>query len=317
MQIVEDIPAAVEQLRSARRHKALWFCNRRRDVEAVAAALSDVWPQDRVVAHHGSLSRAEREAAEQAMQEWTWGICVATMTLEVGIDIGTTDAVVLHGPPLSLSAFRQRIGRACRQHSSVFALGVSLRDGDSETFQAMAEAARTGEVEHQSTEPDLSVAIQQTFSLLFGAPSGLERELLVHLLQPLALRPTLLRLWAHLSEEGWIEAGRSDRLRATTKLMDAGERGRIHGNIPEPSELRFRDADTGKMLGSGLAGVSVGDVLVFGGRTRRVVSVDAGHVRMERASGQAGLPRFTRRSSGGAWRWLLPADLREGEPTST
>ena len=49
----------------------------------------------------------------------TTAICVATMTLEVGIDIGDIDLVVCLDPPYSLSSFLQRIGRGCRRLKGV------------------------------------------------------------------------------------------------------------------------------------------------------------------------------------------------------
>ena len=50
------------------------------------------WP---VYLHIGILARGERERVERAMKYERRGICVATSTLEVGIDIGDVDVIAL------------------------------------------------------------------------------------------------------------------------------------------------------------------------------------------------------------------------------
>jgi superfamily II DNA/RNA helicase len=47
-----------------------------------------------VAAHHGSLSRKLRLAAEKKLKEGQIRVLVATASLELGIDIGTVDLVV-------------------------------------------------------------------------------------------------------------------------------------------------------------------------------------------------------------------------------
>jgi ATP-dependent Lhr-like helicase len=83
--------------------KILVFCNMRETVEAVADHLTALWKPYPVVVHHGSLSRSVRLEAETVMKEARIAVCVATSTLEVGIDIGNIDAVVLAEVPFSLS----------------------------------------------------------------------------------------------------------------------------------------------------------------------------------------------------------------------
>ncbi len=99
------------------KEKTLLFCNSRRRVDTVTAALRTplaargytVW------AHHGSLDRRVRERAETEAKEGTGLVIVATSTLEIGIDIGDIDLVVLDGPSPDLPALLQRIGRGNRR----------------------------------------------------------------------------------------------------------------------------------------------------------------------------------------------------------
>lgn len=96
--------ALARWLKSAETPKVLIFENSRNGAHALAAALHDELqaaygeraPQ--VHLHMGVLSVAERERVERSMKADRSGICVATSTLEIGIDIGDVDAVVLAAP---------------------------------------------------------------------------------------------------------------------------------------------------------------------------------------------------------------------------
>lgn len=62
--------------------------------------------------HHGSLSREIRTEVEQHLKAGRLKAIVATSSLELGIDIGALDEVILVQSPPSVSAAIQRIGRA-------------------------------------------------------------------------------------------------------------------------------------------------------------------------------------------------------------
>jgi len=66
--------------------------------------------------HHGSISAALREQAEREMKRAERPfVTAATVTLELGLDIGDLDRVVQLGAPVTASSFTQRIGRCGRQ----------------------------------------------------------------------------------------------------------------------------------------------------------------------------------------------------------
>ena len=90
----------------------LVFVNTRRLVERVAHQLSARLGEEAVVAHHGSLSREIRLNAEQKLKAGSVKVCVATASLELGIDIGDVDLVCQIGSPRSISVLLQRIGRS-------------------------------------------------------------------------------------------------------------------------------------------------------------------------------------------------------------
>jgi ATP-dependent Lhr-like helicase len=97
----------------AREHRStLIFVNTRRLVERLSHHLAERLGPEAVAAHHGSLSRKLRLAAEKKLKSGEIRALVATASLELGIDIGTVDLVCQIGSTRSLSVALQRIGRA-------------------------------------------------------------------------------------------------------------------------------------------------------------------------------------------------------------
>ena len=90
----------------------LIFANTRRVAERTAHHLAERLGKDQVLAHHGSLARKLRLAAEVQLKKGQIKALVATASLELGIDIGTVDLVCQLGSPRSISVMLQRIGRA-------------------------------------------------------------------------------------------------------------------------------------------------------------------------------------------------------------
>jgi ATP-dependent Lhr-like helicase len=107
----EETCERVAELIQAHR-TTLVFVNTRRQVERVAHQLAQRLGEDQVVAHHGSMSRALRLAAEEKLKRGQVRCAVATASLELGIDVGAVDLVVQLESPRSFSVTVQRVGRA-------------------------------------------------------------------------------------------------------------------------------------------------------------------------------------------------------------
>lgn len=107
-------PVLVESFREiVRTHRStLLFVNSRRTAEKVTRLINESEPQELAYAHHGSLSREIRLAVEQRLKNGELKAIVATSSLELGIDIGDLDRVVLIQTPPSISSAIQRIGRS-------------------------------------------------------------------------------------------------------------------------------------------------------------------------------------------------------------
>ncbi len=103
--------------------KALVFSNSREETEYVTATLRQIarkrGENDIFLIHHGNLSASLREDAEQKMKDDTSGAVVtcATVTMELGIDIGKLERVAQVGSPTTVSGFLQRLGRSGRRGS--------------------------------------------------------------------------------------------------------------------------------------------------------------------------------------------------------
>ena len=97
----------------------LLFVNARRLCEKITRFLNEGREQPLAYAHHGSLSREIREVVERRLKEGGLKAIVATNSLEMGIDIGALDEVVLVQSPPSVSSAVQRAGRAGHQVGEV------------------------------------------------------------------------------------------------------------------------------------------------------------------------------------------------------
>ncbi len=100
--------------------KTIIFTNSREETELVIANLKEVALKNKAPdvyrVHHGNVSALIRENTEDEMKSADEKIVTgATVTLELGIDIGSLDQAVQVGAPLSVSSFAQRLGRCGRR----------------------------------------------------------------------------------------------------------------------------------------------------------------------------------------------------------
>jgi ATP-dependent Lhr-like helicase len=106
-------------------HKTtLVFTNTRSATERVVHNLKDRFPKEyhsgNLDAHHSSVSREKRLNVEERLKQGKLRCVVSSTSLELGIDIGFVDLVVLLGSPKSISRALQRIGRSGhRLHDTV------------------------------------------------------------------------------------------------------------------------------------------------------------------------------------------------------
>lgn len=114
----------------------LVFTNTRSAAERVSYKLRKIIEQenlfdaDMVGAHHSSLSRDLRLDIENKLKEGKLKVVVSSTSLELGIDIGYIDLVLLLGSPKSVSRLLQRLGRAGHHIRSISKGRIVVVDRD-------------------------------------------------------------------------------------------------------------------------------------------------------------------------------------------
>ncbi|TYT25549.1 DEAD/DEAH box helicase [Luteimonas viscosa] len=100
--------------------KTMVFCQSRLMVEVLTKYLKEVFDHDprkprRIRAYRGGYLPTERREVEREMRSGRIDGIVSTSALELGVDIGSLDVVVLNGYPGSIAQTWQRFGRAGRR----------------------------------------------------------------------------------------------------------------------------------------------------------------------------------------------------------
>ena len=101
------------------------FANSRRLAERLTARINEIHTErcgaigPLARAHHGSVSREQRELVEDGLKSGLLKAVVATSSLELGIDMGAVDLVIQVAAPPSVASGLQRVGRAGHQVGEV------------------------------------------------------------------------------------------------------------------------------------------------------------------------------------------------------
>ena len=298
----------------------LVFVNTRRLAERVAHHLAERLGNEAVAAHHGSLSRKLRLAAERKLKAGEVQVLVATASLELGIDIGTVDLVCQIGSPRAISVAWQRIGRAGHWRGAIpkGRLFATTRDELVECA-AVVRSVRQGILDTiEIPEAPMDVLAQQIVALcasedwkedeLFALVRraypyrNLEREQFDSIVEMLAegVNARRGRYGAYLLRDRVNErlhARRGGRLVAITN----------GGAIPDNSLYTVVAQPEGVTVGTVDEDFAVesmrGDIMLLGNSSWRIQRVQAGRVLVEDARGAAPNIPF--------WRGEAPARTRE------
>ena len=103
----------------AANRSTLIFVNSRALCEKITYKINKDEPAPIAYSHHGSLSKEIRFAVEQRLKNGELKAIVATNSLEMGIDIGALDRVVMVQCPGIVSSAVQKVGRAGHQVGAV------------------------------------------------------------------------------------------------------------------------------------------------------------------------------------------------------
>lgn len=219
-------------------HKILCFFNARSYAESYSKIFDRPPFKNKVWVHHASLTKKERERIEALMTQEKYGILCATSTLELGIDIGDIDGVVLFRPPFNVSSLLQRIGRGNRQKQYyLFAIGVYDNPWEKFLFELFFDCAKKGHLYEKRYNPCLSVIPQQIFSYLFQRRRiGTTYDSILRIIKPAYdNEENISSIFQNLLSEGILTAPRNGVYFLTPKLEKKVTYGKIHSNIQEKS----------------------------------------------------------------------------------
>ncbi|MCW3043601.1 MAG: putative ATP-dependent helicase Lhr [Actinobacteria bacterium] len=296
-EVYDRMASMVETHRST-----LVFVNTRRLVERVSHQLEARLGEGKVGAHHGSLSRKTRLAAEEGLKSGSLRVVVATASLELGIDVGHVDLVCHLGAPRALATLLQRIGRSGHWLGGI-PKGVLFPLTRDELVQSAAAvmAARAGELDRiiMPAKP-LDILAQQIVATAATGKMSEESlwdmarraypyrdltrkefdEVIEMLSEGFATKRG--RSSAHLHRDqvnGVVSGRRGARLAAITSggaIPDTAD----YDVIAEPEEVFVGKVNEDFAIES-----MAGDIFLLGNTSWRIRRVESGKVRVEDAKG--------------------------------
>jgi ATP-dependent helicase Lhr and Lhr-like helicase len=276
--------------------KCLIFANNRTQTESIIASLRQIATEqslpDIYHVHHGSIAASLRQAAENAMREPNHpAVTAATLTLELGIDIGHLERVIQLESPLSVASFLQRLGRTGRRGEAADMRFVCAEEQPAsaatlpeqipwQLLQCIAIIQLY--LEERWIEPikpikyPLSLLYHQTMSVLLArgelSPANLAEEILN--LPPFAAisQQDYLLLLRYLIDIDHIEKTEQGKLIIGLAGEKVVRRFQFYAVFAESQEYAVKHGTTD--IGSILMPPPVGNQFALAGRTWEVVEVD-------------------------------------------
>ena len=295
-----EVANLLERLMGASRRKLLLFVNSRREAESLAAEIkSRAGLENLVATHHSSLSPEGRELVEGWFGESAKAVCISTSTLEMGIDIGDIDAVLLYGPPASVESLLQRIGRGNRRSNKTNVICLSRdetgRIREAAIFSTMLGLAAKGLMPDQRPFRLFGAIAQQCLSIILREEGAFTR--ISEIVEEVGCRKDLDRsvvesILDELEAQEFIQRhGFKNRFGAADKLWELKEKNLIWGNFPLAGQSMDLEC-SGRVIGSipraNLMRLHRGAVFRFGGTRYRVTSMVDQKLRVAASPGKGG-----------------------------
>ena len=254
--------------------KILVFSNSRNGAHALASHLSDAlqpegWP---VYLHIGIMSAGEREQVESAIRRDSRALCVATSTLELGIDIGDIDAIVLAEPPSTINGFLQRIGRGNRRSGKCRVWAAVQDTLQQEIYRALHYCAGRGYLDDIHEYQRHSVEFQQTISFAWELSRKDKR------LTRQGIKSILGDHVSHETVDDMVTSGAlrqiGNALVPSQYWMDQGDQRRIHTVLAATGGVPIIDLQSGETVGMAPRDAQASGKLFTGTRVREIRASD-------------------------------------------
>ena len=304
----------------------LVFANSRRVVERVAQLVNARESRQLVYSHHGSLSREIREVVEERLKAGELAGIVATSSLELGIDVGEIDQVLMLETPPTVASAVQRLGRAGHQVGEVSAGRIyPIHSADILAAAVVVRSLLDGEIEPlKPPEAPLDILAQVILSMtareewplaaLYDflrtcAPyhhlSRTSFDLVIEMLAGRYVGSRIRTLRARLSVDRI--AGTVRARPGTARLLYAAG-----GTIPERGLYRLKLAGSRSVIGEldeeFVWERSVGDTITLGVQSWRIVQITHNDVQVTPSAATTALAPFWRHDGRTTGFWL--ADRR-------
>jgi ATP-dependent Lhr-like helicase len=281
----------------------LIFVNTRRMAERIAYQLSERLGEAAVTAHHGSLAKEQRFAAEQRLKCGQLKALVATASLELGIDIGDVELVCQIGSPRTIASFLQRVGR------SGHAVGgmpkgrlFPLSRDDLVECTALLDSVRRGELERLEIPDQPLDVLAQQITAEVAAQEWPEQALFERFRRAWVYRnlawEDFISVVRMLAEGFSTSRGRRGALihRDAVNHILRGRRGArmtaltSGGTIPDTADYQVVLEPENQVIGTVNEDFAVesltGDIFQLGNTPYRILRIERGCVRVEDAHGQ-------------------------------
>lgn len=291
----------------------LIFTNTRSGTERFVYNLKKMYPMNyndsNIMAHHSSLSKEVRLETENKLKEGKLKAVVSSTSLELGIDIGYIDLVVLINSPKSVARALQRIGRSGHRlhEKSKGRIIVTDRD-DLVECSVLLKNAKEGKIDRISIPRNcLDVLAQHIYGMSIENPwdidyaydvirksycyKDLSRDDYEDVLSYMAgeypeleERYVYAKIWIDYKENTFGKRGKLARMLYSTNI----------GTIPDSSGVLVKyDGETvGKIEAAFMERLKKGDTFVLGGRTYRFNYAKGMTINVTPASGPPTIPSW-------------------------
>ena len=293
----------------------LFFTNSRRLAEKITLKINEDQPGPLAYAHHGSLARDIRTTVEQRLKAGELRAIVATSSLEMGIDVGHLDEVVLVQSPPSVAATLQRVGRAGHRvgetsvgtlfptHAQDFleaaVLSRALAERDIEPLTPLAGCLDVLAQIVISLSAQMEWAVDDLYALLrrsapYHALSRDQFDLVIEMLAGRYAGSRVRELKPRISY---------DRIHGTVKALKSAVLAFYSngGTIPDRGYYKLRHGDSGAMIGEldeeFVWEATVGQTFTFGTQHWQIQRITHNDVLVRAAPAGSDAPPFWRSES--------------------
>lgn len=290
-----------------REHRStIVFVNSRGLCERLAQRINEAAGEDLARAHHGSLAHGQRKQIEEALKAGQLPAIVATSSLELGIDMGAVELVVLVESPGSVARGLQRVGRAGHGVGEISVARVFPKHrGDLLEGTVLVQRMREGKIEAlRVPSVPLDVLAQHIVSMAVVQPWAVDelaalvrraanfRDLpdsaltaVLDLLSGLYPSHDFADLRARIRwdrEKDLIDARRGSRMVVVANAGTIPDRGLYHVHLG-PDGPRLGELDEEMVHES-----QAGQVITLGASTWRILEITRDRVIVEPAPGEPG-----------------------------